>query len=314
MEFIPQNKLLKVKADTLKVIRDEINLGKPGEMKSAVKILKEWVQQQPHFKKKDFGEHFLETTIISGKGSIERAKKQIDRVCTLRSLWPQFFGVIDIRKEFADIFAIGHFGVLPEVNENNHRVFVAQVNGNILKSSQLLNYYRYAICFGEYMRTHDYYVSYHYIVDLRQTDMTAFLASCNPIEMKQALTILIECYGIRFKGLHFITNSKHLIDMLITILKQILKPKIIQRLHHHATCDSLADFIGKDYLPVELGGTAASMQDIHNKWVEVLSSKENMEYLRAMDDVGTNEALRPNVQFNEEYAGVTGTFRFLSVD
>lgn len=27
---------------------------KPGEMKRAVNILKEWIQQQPHFIKKDF--------------------------------------------------------------------------------------------------------------------------------------------------------------------------------------------------------------------------------------------------------------------
>lgn len=50
---------------------------------------------------------YLERYLIYNKGSIERAKKHFDKVCTLRNLMPDFLQGYDIRNEFLALFNCG---------------------------------------------------------------------------------------------------------------------------------------------------------------------------------------------------------------
>lgn len=59
MEFIPKDRILESKPDTLQYIRKQHNLEKPGQMKESIKIVRDWVQKQSHFKKKDFSKFFF---------------------------------------------------------------------------------------------------------------------------------------------------------------------------------------------------------------------------------------------------------------
>lgn len=45
------------------------------------------------------GREYLERTIITCKGSVERAKQQIDKMCTLRTLLPNFFTKLDLQTD-----------------------------------------------------------------------------------------------------------------------------------------------------------------------------------------------------------------------
>ncbi|CAG4932507.1 unnamed protein product [Colias eurytheme] len=313
MDFIPKDKILKVNPDTLEVVRKEINMDKPGEMKQAVNILKEWIQQQPHLRKKDFTDHFVETTIVTSKGSVERAKKQIDTACTMRTLMPHFFGVTDLEKDFANLVDAGHLVIMPKLSKQNHRIMVLQISALPPDSTTFLKFFKYAFFFAEYLKAHDYVGNYECIVDMRLASLQDMLSSLNPMELKQALTIIVDCYGMRIKSIHLITSSK-LIEAFIAILKQLLKPKMVQRLHHHNDCEEIIKLFGKEYLPLELGGTEPSISDIRENWLEVLGGKENMDYIKEMNRALTDESCRPRDKFNEEYAGMPGTFRVLSVD
>ncbi|XP_022129962.2 uncharacterized protein LOC111003641 [Pieris rapae] len=313
MEAIQENKLLRSHPDTLQAVRNEINLAKPGEMKAAVKILKEWVQQQPHFKKKDFSEHMLENTIVVGKGSMERAKRQIDKVCTMRSLWPHFFAIEDIRTDCAETIEDGCIAVMPNLNKEHHRVLVVKVGKSTMTSQKLLQHYKFGVCVSEYLKAHDYVNSYHYVLDLRQANMTDFLKSFNLTDFRQIYTILVDCFGMRIKGIHLVSESK-LVDTLIGILKQFLKPKLISRLHHYSDVDQLAKAVGEEYLPQDVGGKERCARDIQDDWLTELSSKSNMEYMRMMREATIDESLRPKGDFSQEYAGMPGTFRLLTVD
>ncbi|XP_038215379.1 alpha-tocopherol transfer protein-like [Zerene cesonia] len=313
MDFIPQDKILKVNPDTLDVVRKEINMDKPGEMKQAVNIVKEWIQQQPHLRKKDFTDHYIEIAIVTSKGSIERAKKQIDTACTMRTLMPQFFGVTSMEKDFTNLVDAGYLVIMPKLSKQNHRIMVLQITGPPPDSTIFMKFFKYSFFFAEYLKAHDYVSNYECIIDMRLASLPDILSSMNPMELKQALTIIVDCYGMRIKSIHMITSSK-LIETFISILKQLLKPKMVQRLHHHNDCDEIIKTFGKEYLPEELGGTEGSVKDLRDKWLETLFSKENMEYTQEMNRALTDENCRPRGKFNEEYAGMPGTFRVLSVD
>ncbi|XP_047516560.1 uncharacterized protein LOC125057115 isoform X2 [Pieris napi] len=258
-------------------------------------------------------DHFIEATVVTAKGSIEGAKKQIDSACTMRTMLPHFFGVTDFTKDFANVFDIGSAIVMPKLTEEHHRIFVLKSKGPITSSAQLLNFYRFGICLGEYMKAHDYVASYQCIFDIRLANVSDVIKNLNPMDLRQIITIIVECYGLRIKGLHIVSNSK-VVDTLIAILKTLLKPKMIQRLQHHKDCDTLIQLFGKEYLPEDLGGTEPSVKDLRDAWAEVLHAPEFTEYIRDMDNAKTDESFRPKCKFNEEYAGMPGTFRVLSVD
>ncbi|XP_038216274.1 uncharacterized protein LOC119835490 [Zerene cesonia] len=262
MEFIPDNEILEFKPDTLETVRRNINLYKPGEMKAAIEILKEWIQQQPHLRKKDFSDFFIETSIVGSKGSIEKAKTQIDKFCTMRTLLPHFYGEFNL---------------------------------------------------AEYTKSHDYIESFQFILDLRTANMSDFVTKVNLVELKQAITIFVHCYGLRLIGIYIISTSK-LVDVFIGLLNQILKPKIMSRLHYYQDCKELLRIIGNNVLPIELEGTERSIRDIQNHWIEILSSKKHLDYVREMNLGNTDESRRPIDKLAQDYDGVPGTFRVLNVD
>lgn len=41
---------------------------------------------------------YLERTIIISKGSVERAKKKLDSICTYRTLFPEYFTVFNVQE------------------------------------------------------------------------------------------------------------------------------------------------------------------------------------------------------------------------
>ncbi|XP_038221973.1 uncharacterized protein LOC119839646 [Zerene cesonia] len=313
MESERKNKLLQVYPNTLDEVRKEINLGKPGEMEQAVKLVREWIQQQPHFKKKDFTDTYIEANIVASKGSTERAKKAIDKACTMRTLWPHFFNVKDIRTEYAEIHDIGSLAIMPQLTKEHHRIVYINFNKPITKSTQILQHYKFGCCIVDSLRRFDVVGNIQYILDMRQANMANFLTSFNLMEFRQAYSIFIDCYSFRIKGIHVVSSSR-LVESFIGILKQILKPKLISRLHHYPDSDGLIKVLGKEYLPSDAGGNQKSAKEIQDDWIEALSSKENMEYLRNINEGGTDESLRLKSSFNEDYAGMPGSFRLLTVD
>ncbi|XP_038216261.1 clavesin-1-like [Zerene cesonia] len=160
--------------------------------------------------------------------------------------------------------------------------------------------------------------------------MMKFISKLSPVELRQALSISMDCYGLKIKGIHFISQSRA-IETLVTIVKQVLKPKLANRIFVHKTHDEILDIIGKDLLPVEFGGNERSIKELHvsklcindnlisqktvsEEWVKELSSKKHLNYMRQMYEACTDENLRTREKFNEDYAGMPGTFRLLTVD
>lgn len=71
-----------------------------------------------------------------------------------------------------------------------------------------------------------------------------------------------EGYGMRIKGIHIITPSK-MVDALLTLLKQVLSPKVAGRIHVHKTIDTVYKHVDKDILPQEYGGNEMSLKKLN---------------------------------------------------
>ncbi|XP_038213646.1 uncharacterized protein LOC119833622 [Zerene cesonia] len=313
MQEIQGNKLLQLHSDTVETVRRSINLEKDNDRRHAIDILKKWVEMQPHFLKKDFPDTYLESCIITSKGSIENAKKRLDKMCTIKTLMPEFFEEINPKSDFDVMFDVVNVAICPKLTREHHRLFMAKGLKTPTEPQHITLVYKFCILISEYARRHDYVDGFRVVYELSALDLVKFVSNINVVELRQALSIYMDGYGMKLKGIHLITQSKA-IDLLVQIFKQILKPKLASRIHIHKSCDELHDLIGKEVLPVEFGGYEKSIKELQDEWINVLASKENMDYMREMRGAKTNESLRQSDRFNAEYAGMPGTFRVLSVD
>ncbi|CAK1590215.1 unnamed protein product [Parnassius mnemosyne] len=313
MNAPPKDKLLELRPDTFETIRKIYNFHEPGRMKEAVKILDDWVKKQTHFRKKNFNAVYLETTIIACKGSLERSKTQLDKICTYRTLLPDFFGKFNVKKDVGNLYEIVIPVMLPKLTPDHYRVFLIKINDHPFESSQFIDYYKYGVVAGDYLKLHDYPNGFLVIADFRGLNIMDFVTKLNPIEIRQALAIYMEGYGMRLKGIHILTASKF-VDALVSILKQVLSEKLSKRIVVHKSVESLYDVTPKEILPIEYGGEERSINKILETWLELLSSKEHLDYLEEISKATTDEACRQLDKFNENYIGMPGTFRVLNVD
>ncbi|KAJ8711045.1 hypothetical protein PYW07_008287 [Mythimna separata] len=313
MESIPENRLLKLPPGAVENIRKIYNLDKTERLEEAIKILEEWIQKQDHIIKKDFSKHYLETTLISCKGSVEKSKKQIDRLCTMKTLIPKFFSKVNAKVELQHVLDITWLIPLPTVTEDYYRILMIKFNNKEFTTETFLQYFQYSIILSEYFKAHDYVNGFVIIYDYSNFNLIELMTKLNTVELQQFATIVIEGYCARLKGIHILTDSIG-IDLLVKTVKLLVSEKIGNRIHVQATLEDLHKAVPKEILPAEYGGNERSIEKLHAEWRAELSSEEHVEYMKVMNKACSDETKRYEGKFNEEYMGLPGSFRCLSVD
>ncbi|XP_029670273.1 retinaldehyde-binding protein 1-like [Formica exsecta] len=130
--------------------------------------------------------------------------------------------------------------------------------------------------------------------------------------LKKIDTIL-EAYGTRIKAIHMI-NAPSFIDVLITMIKSVMKAKLIKRIHVYTSGEvSLYGIISRSILPMDYGGEQPSLDTIADMWQAKLM--ERREWFLEQEKVKVDESLRSNSVINPyDLFGVPGTFQKLNID
>nr|ATY51931.1 CTD17 [Heliconius melpomene] len=309
MESIPKDSILEFNPDTLQFLRQQYNLDKPGRIQEAIDLLEEWIEKQPHFLKKDFSRDYLERTIIISKGSVERAKMKLDRICTFRTVYPSFFGVGDMRNCESLSNVKGAF--LTKLTKEHYRTFMLKTTAKTYPVG-LVEIYQYFFRQCEYIQAHDYCNGLMLFLDFSEGNIMETLKAFNASEIRQVLLIIKDGYGMRLKGIHLLSESKA-IDAIVALFKQVFSAKLAARIVVHKTINTFYEYVPKQSLPREYGGNEKSLIELHDQFQEILSGKDFAQYLAEMNKATTNEDLRVLTD-NNEALGVPGTFRALAVD
>ncbi|XP_037872526.1 uncharacterized protein LOC101744995 [Bombyx mori] len=304
--------LINVSTETKRNVRKLFDLDEPGRLEDAVQILDEWIKKQTHFLKTDYERAYLERTIIFCKGSIEKAKQQIDRLCTYKTMVPVFFECTNMM-EMKSVFEICTVAVLPELTPDHYRVLLVKINNTDFDAKKFMTFYKCCIMIAEYLKRHDYCTGYIMVNDYRNINVTDMLTKIDFVNIPQFLSIIIQGYGCSVKGIHFLTPSK-LIENFVNIFKQFVSEKLSGRIHALKTLENLYDYIPKDILPVEYEGGEKSVELLNDDLMKVFTTTETMNYLEMMKNACTDESKRQKDIFNEQYMGLPGSFRALTVD
>ncbi|XP_052739109.1 alpha-tocopherol transfer protein-like [Bicyclus anynana] len=234
-------------------------------------------------------------------------------MCTLRTLLPEFFGKCLVKEEYRRYHKIAQSVVLPKLTPDHYRVYVAKYHNIEWEASEAILLFRQTICLAEYIKAQDYLSGFVLVGDFSDANLMNYLPKLSILQCKQIFNILMEGFGMRVKQIHIISKSK-LVDGLVMFLKKMLSAKIFDRLKMHKSIEDLYEYFPKTILPKDYGGDERSLDTLQAEWIDVLSSDEYLKYLQEMNAATTNESCRPKDQFSEHYAGMPGTFRYLTVD
>nr|XP_032527871.1 alpha-tocopherol transfer protein-like [Danaus plexippus plexippus] len=284
MDSLTVSPILQHNADALQYIRRQYNLDLPERIQESVNILSDWINKQDHLVKKNYGSDYLERILINCKGSVEKAKMKLDKLCSLRTALPIYFEPFD-RKHPAVNKIVD--GFLPKMTPDHCRVFL--LRNNIQKFDfVLLDFYRALIAKVEYLQTHDYNNGIIVIFDYRGLNILDFMKIFNITEIEDNTNIITEGYGMRIKSIHIITSS-NLIDMVVSIIKQGMSEKLGKRINVHKSLDSIYNFVPKDIMPEDYGGSEKTLQQLHENLLNELTSYKFKNHLTDMRNACTNE-------------------------
>ncbi|KAJ8712715.1 hypothetical protein PYW08_008019 [Mythimna loreyi] len=313
MKATPGNHLLKITPDIIENVRKIHNLDKPGRLEDAIKILEEWLQKQDHIIKKDYSKDYLERILVSCKGSVEKSKKQIDRLCTMKTLVPKFFSKVNVKQELANVSDVVLVVPLPIITEDYYRVEIVKIKNKSFTAESFMQYFQYTIILSEYNKSYDYVNGYIIVQDFTELNLMDLISKMNHTELQQFSSIMVDGYGARVRAIHILSDSLA-IELLIKTMKLFVSEKIGNRIYFQPTLEDLHKVVPKEILPVEYGGNERSIEKLQEEWMEELSTEEHVEFMKMMNKACTDETKRHDGKFNEEYMGMPGSFRGLSVD
>ncbi|RVE47539.1 hypothetical protein evm_007798, partial [Chilo suppressalis] len=190
MDSLPKDPILVFPPDTLKVVRKEYDLDKPGAIDRAIDILELWLKKQDHFTKKDFSRGYLERSIIRAKGSVERCKERLDKICTARVLMPELYTFRDVR-EFVELDEQTTDAILPRLTNDYYRVYILQNYAHTFKRERFTEFYIRAGYYLEYFSAFDYANGAVVVFDYRNLNIFEFIKYLDLVQTAQLLNLAL---------------------------------------------------------------------------------------------------------------------------
>lgn len=281
-----------------------------AEIAEDVKHLKEWFQKQPHLPKNQDDRFFI-AMLQRNKFSLEKTKKKLDMLYTIRTIIPDFLSDREpLNPQMQRVLDTFIYTPLPHLTDELDRVHFFRMRKCDLELFDLAGFTKFAVNTMELRFLYDKAITDHYIFDYTNYTM-GHVVKLTPVYIKKAYTILETAYTDRVRGIHFM-NVPPVAMTIIKIMKSVLKEKIANRIHIHENISSLHEVIPKRVLPSDLGGTEKPLAEIYANWRKFYES-HNAWFLEEQTKK-SNEKLRPGRPIDSSMFGLDGSFRQLSLD
>uniref|UniRef100_A0A2H1WHQ3 SFRICE_008001 n=1 Tax=Spodoptera frugiperda TaxID=7108 RepID=A0A2H1WHQ3_SPOFR len=285
--------------------------------------IKDWLKKQPHLPD-EWGEiddevifeddRCLMSFLRGCNFSLERCKKKLDMYFTMRSACPEFFSNRDITNpELHDLMKRAQGPTMPGLTPSGRRVTICKALDKKLDPAQLNDAFKIAMMIGDVrlMEEIEGVAGDIYILDASVVS-PSHLGKLSPSALKKFFICVQEAYPIKLKEVH-VVNSTPLVETVYNVIKPFLKEKMRQRIHFHSSYTALHEFVPKELLPTEYGGTGCPLDEINSAWIKKL--EEYKDWFKAQENLKANEALRPGKPTNyDELFGIDGSFRQLAID
>ncbi|XP_063904218.1 uncharacterized protein LOC135123477 [Zophobas morio] len=103
-----------------------------------------------------------------------------------------------------------------------------------------------------------------FVFDGKDTTLRFMLKATPMILYKMMVVIYKQVFSNRLKAVYII-NAPPFTEKLLAILRSVLKPKLIERIHFCENLGVLVEKIGSEVLPMGYGGKENSLEELQEK-------------------------------------------------
>jgi len=278
----------------------------PATLEEDIDALIEWLSKQPHLpniEDRTWLKHFL----IGRKNNLQMTKKVIESYFTVRVEIPELFDDMTSDADWIEkAVKVGKMSLLPKMTPEANRVHVIRSIENNDGDFNAM-----AMCKGS-LKTIDFLMRREpiyglvFLLDLKHCQLS-YLLSFTPSLTKNLMRCIDEATPLRVGGVHYV-NPPKFVARLVNFFKMFMPTKIQNRIVVHETFDTLYEYIPKDVLPDEYGGTAGSIEKFEEDLIK--ATKADDDWYRNMPKADLSK--RPSQPKTE--MDMSGTFKKLNID
>nr|XP_022900161.1 retinaldehyde-binding protein 1-like isoform X2 [Onthophagus taurus] len=278
----------------LKQIKEE--LGETSErLKNRIQLINEWLKYQNHLPN-EINEKLLENFIRLCKFDIGKIKKKLDLYFISREKFKLFYENREMPREYLQKFYISKM------------VLVQSKDIEDLNFNSVL---KYGTILFDYLLHEDLSSGVVIIYDFKNVT-ASLMAKVDLIAMHNYIKMYVDVLPFRMRSIH-ILNLHPIAMPAVTILKAILAQKLKERLMVHKNFEDFYKEIPKNLLPVEIGGTNSTLEELSANWEILITEnsklKTKLEAIKLCGVVPNQEDYFKSYEY-----GIDGSFRQLEID
>ncbi|XP_068622675.1 alpha-tocopherol transfer protein-like [Battus philenor] len=280
---------------------------KPEDTSKVIEHMRNWINSQPHLPK-NIEDWLLLRFAHSCYYDLEKAKEAADLFFVLRSENIALLTDRDPRSPHMQrILSIINIGYIKLPEKKN--VWVYQINDPGLEVyDYLLDVKLFYTSTDAWLLNNDYLEESDVVIlDVKDISLK-FLTKYNVSVARKLAKYQEEAIPIRLKQVH-IVNAPPFIDKIYGLIKPFLKKELTEMIHFHSPkSQTLYNYLSKDELPADYGGTFPKMEELNKSVVEVI-----MKHRERLDE-NLWIALDKKSKVKDKVQVETGTFRSLAID
>ncbi|XP_063904197.1 alpha-tocopherol transfer protein-like isoform X2 [Zophobas morio] len=255
----------------------------------------------------------IQNFLILNKGSVEKSKEKIENYYKVRSLLPEIFDNIHPKLSYMEnLKAAGYFVPLPKLTKELYRVGVCKIiDPHIAEDVDPVDGIRLLVNIQEIRMIEDITHGDVFIFDGKNVPLRWVLKVTPMFVYKAMVVVYKQVFSNRMKAV-YVVNAPSYIEKVIAVLKSVLSPKLLTRIHVCENSYVLIEKIGKEVLPVDYGGEEKSLKELQEMLYQKFQERE--DYFTQLDKLRINEDLKPQELENDEMFGLSGNFKKLEID
>lgn len=261
---------------------------------SDFKILKEWLITQPHLPQ-DISDLLLRRYVHTC-GTLDEAKSALDAAYTLRSATPEIFSNRDPQdKRLQETFRIMDIVPLKKRTPDNHEVFLHGFRyPNTADTFDYPDTIKLFFMIQDLLFKEDAPFSNGEITIYNVAHLSMkYLGKVSIPAIKTYFTYMQKGCPIIGKQIHVI-NCPTYIEAFWTVVKPFTSKKDRNMIRFHKpNSDTLFNFVPKDMLPLEFGGTDGSIDVHRSEWKQKLEAER--DYFLNEKQWSIDESKRPSL-------------------
>ncbi|KAH8324726.1 hypothetical protein KR074_010273, partial [Drosophila pseudoananassae] len=307
------NTIRRLSPELAKKAQDE--LGEvPERIDEDIDTLRTWISKQPHLKARQDAQ-FLVAFLRGCKYSLEKTKLKLDNFYAMRGAVPELYKNRFVGEKQLAILDTGCLLRLPKpLKTDGPRIHISRYGQYDSKKYTIAEVVQISTMLGEIQIREDdnaMVSGFVEIIDMKGVGVGHIL-QFDVVLIKKLAVLGDKALPYRPKGFHFV-NAPASAERIMSIAKSLMSDKIKKRFHIHSNLESLYEYVPKDCLPAEYGGSNGTIQDVVNTWKTKLTSYK--PFFEEEVSYGTNEKLRRGQPVNaESLFGIEGSFRKLEID